>query len=112
MRRVRAEAYGEDIGQHSWVTADELRRDIGRLSLTASSRLLDLGTGPCGPLTFILYNVGCEGVGIDQSTSALESGRERARSLGVLARFSTRQADLNDSLPFDDGSFDAAISLD
>jgi hypothetical protein len=28
MRQIRQEAYGEDIGQHSWVTADELRSDL------------------------------------------------------------------------------------
>ena len=28
MRQLRQEAYGEDIGQHSWVTADEFRSDI------------------------------------------------------------------------------------
>jgi hypothetical protein len=38
MRQLRQEAYGEDIGQHSWVTADEFRSDIGRLSFTTSSR--------------------------------------------------------------------------
>ena len=28
MQRLRRDAYGEDIGQHSWVTADEVRADI------------------------------------------------------------------------------------
>jgi hypothetical protein len=28
MRQMRIEAYGEDLGQHSWVSAEELRRDI------------------------------------------------------------------------------------
>ena len=42
MRQIRLEAYGEDIGQHSWVSADELRRDAQRLGLSASSRLLEL----------------------------------------------------------------------
>ena len=32
MQQLRREAYGEDIGQHSWVTADELRADIARLA--------------------------------------------------------------------------------
>jgi SAM-dependent methyltransferase len=112
MRRFRTDAYGEDIGQHSWVTADELRADIPRLALTSESRLLDLGAGPCGPLTFVLHRTGCSGVATDQSTSGLAVGRERARSLGIGDRFSTRQADLNDSLPFDDTSFDAAMALD
>jgi hypothetical protein len=34
MRQLRQEAYGEDIGQHSWVTADEFRSEIGRDSLS------------------------------------------------------------------------------
>jgi hypothetical protein len=38
MRRVRSDAYGEDIGQHSWGSAAELRADIRRLGLTASQR--------------------------------------------------------------------------
>jgi hypothetical protein len=50
MRQLRQEAYGKDIGQHSWVTADEFRSEIGRLSLTTSSRLLDVGCGPCRAL--------------------------------------------------------------
>ena len=33
MRQFRREAYGEDIGQHSWVDAKELRGDIQRLEL-------------------------------------------------------------------------------
>jgi hypothetical protein len=60
MRQVRLEAYGEDIGHHSRVVAHELRRDIARLELALSSRFLDLGCGPCGPLTFVL---GSEAVG-------------------------------------------------
>ena len=36
----------------------------------------------------------------------------RAASLGVDALLSTHEADLNEPLPFESGSFDAAISLD
>ena len=76
MRQIRCEAYGEDIGQHSWVGADELRGDIDRLKLSPSSRLVDLGCGPCGPLTFVLATVGCPGTGVEVSPSALRVGRE------------------------------------
>lgn len=112
MRQVRREAYGEDIGQHSWVGADELRGDIARLKLSAGSRLLDLGCGPCGPLTFILAAVRCRGTGVELSPSALRAGRARAASLGVEDLFAGHVADLNDSLPFERGSFDAIMSLD
>ena len=75
MRRFRCEAYGEDIGQHSWVSAAELRADIRRLGLTSSQCCLDLGCGPCGPLTFILRSTGCRATGLDISSA--ESPRPR-----------------------------------
>ena len=112
MSRLRRDAYGEDIGQHSWVSAEELRADIPRLRLSHSSALLDLGCGPCGPLTFILAQIGCRGTGLDLSPAALEAGRRRAASLGVEALLSVRVADLNEPPAFEQGSFDAAISID
>jgi SAM-dependent methyltransferase len=112
MRRVRAEAYGEDIGQHSWVTAEELRVDIQRLKLSRSSRLIDLGCGPCGPLTFVLASVGCTGTGVELSPAALQIGRARGASLGIEALLSVHEADLNEPLPFAPHSFDAAMALD
>jgi len=112
MRQLRREAYGEDIGQHSWVGAEELRADIQRLKLSPSSRFLDLGCGPCGPLTYILAHVGCHGTGMEISSSALQAGRKRAASLGIEAFLSVQEADLNEPLPFEPHSFDAAMSLD
>jgi len=112
MRVLRREAYGEDIGQHSWVTAEELRQDIVRLKLSSSSRFLDLGCGPCGPLTFILRSVGCRGCGADVSDFALAAGRARAAALGVEASISLHRLDLDEILPFADRSFDAVMALD
>jgi cyclopropane fatty-acyl-phospholipid synthase-like methyltransferase len=111
MRQLRLEAYGEDIGQHSWVGADELRRDAQRLGLSATSRLLDLGSGPCGPLTFLLATVGCSGVGLDQPLGHpgwLHAGHRA----GVQERFSAHAADLNDPLPSGLGAFDAVLAVD
>lgn len=112
MRRVRREAYGEDIGQHSWVSATEMRADIQRLNLTPESRVLDLGCGPCGPLTFILATAGCSGVGLERSPHALRAASSRANELGVESRLGLHEGDLDDPLPFDPASFDAAIALD
>ena len=112
MRRVRGAAYGEDIGQHSWTGADELRRDIGRLPLTARSRFLDLGCGPGGPLTFLLRTLGGHGTGLELSPAAVALARERAAALGVADRATVQVADLNDPLPCASGAFEAALSLD
>lgn len=112
MRELRRDGYGEDIGQHSWVSADELRGDILRLRLQRESRLLDLGCGPCGPLTFVVLTVGCQGTGLERSEAAVEVGRNRGASLGISSQLSIRAFDLNEPLPFDAGTFDAAMSLD
>ena len=112
MQRLRLEAYGTDIGQHSWVTAEELAEDIPRLALSRASRLLDLGCGPCGPLTFIAGQVGCQGTGTDVSAEALAAGHNRAVSLGLDRLITLHQTDLNALLTFASGSFDAVISLD
>jgi SAM-dependent methyltransferase len=112
MQRFRSEAYGEDIGQHSWACSGELRADIGRLGLTSASRLVDLGCGACGPLAFVVSSVGCRGTGVELSAAALRAGRTRVESLGVARLLITQEADLNSRLPFSPCSFDAAMSID
>jgi SAM-dependent methyltransferase len=111
-RTLRREAYGEDIGQHSWVTATELRTDLPRLALTPSSCLLDLGCGPGGPLTFLVAAVGCRGTGVDQDPIALQSARDRAAAMRIATSVTTVAGDLDDLLPFPDDTFDAALALD
>lgn len=112
MQKVRWEAYGKDIGQHSWVTAEELEEDIPRLRLTRASRVLDLGCGPCGPLVFIVGRVGCHGSGVDLSAKAIAAGRARVAAHGLENLITLHEADLNEPMPFDSGCFDAVISVD
>ncbi len=111
-RQMREEAYGEDIGQHSWVTAEELRGDIPLLELTRTSRVLDLGCGPCGPLTFVVGLVGCQGIGADVSAPAIAAGRARVTALGLDDRVTLHEGDLNEPVPLAGGSCDAVMSLD
>jgi SAM-dependent methyltransferase len=112
MQRIRREAYGEDIGQHSWVTAEELRGDAARLGLSRTTHLLDLGCGPCGPLGFLVGLVGCPATGLDVSAPAIATGRTRIASLGLEKSISLQRANFDDPLPFSDGAFDAIIALD
>src|SRR5471030_2034122 len=79
MRELRRDAYGEDIGQHSWVTASDLRRDAVRLGISADGLLLDLGCGPCGPLTFLMKSLGCHGIGFDVSGAAVSTALSHSR---------------------------------
>lgn len=112
MRQLRQEAYRDEIGQHSWVRADDLRRDVSRLRISASSNLLDLGCGPCGPLVFLVDTVRCHSVGVELSAAALEAGRTRVAAHRFTELIELRQVDLNQPLPFADASFAAAVSFD
>jgi SAM-dependent methyltransferase len=112
MRKVRLEAHGKDIGQHSWVTTAELEEDIPRLRLNRASRLLDLGCGACGPLVFTLGLVGCHASGVDLSTKAIAAARARVAASGLEELVTLHEADLNEPMPFNSGIFDAVMSLD
>ncbi len=112
MRQLRAEAYGQDIGQHSWVTAEELLADIPNLKLSPENRLLDLGCGPAGPLTYISAQTKCQAVGLDVSANAIAAARDRAASLGLSEQITLQQADLSEPLPFANAHFHAVVSID
>ena len=109
---LRQEAHGTDIGQHSWITTEELEANISRLKLTGASRLLDLGCGPGGQLTFLLSPVGCHGSGMDLNAQAIAEGRARTASLRIGELVTFHETDLNASLSFASRTFDAVMRLD
>ncbi|MGE0555539.1 MAG: cyclopropane-fatty-acyl-phospholipid synthase family protein [Gemmatimonadales bacterium] len=111
-RRIRRHAYGEDIGQHSWTSAAELRDDLSRLGLRPGRRLLDCGCGPGGALVFLIAESGCEGVGLDRSRVAVELAGARAAAAGLTDRFEARVADLDAPLPSDLVDLDAVVAID
>lgn len=112
MRQLRIEAYGDDFGQHSWVTAAELESSMSDLGLSGSGRLLDLGCGPGGPLAFIVGRIGCQAVGVDISPAALAAARARVVARGLDTLVELQQADCNEPIPFASDSFDAVMSVD
>ena len=112
MHQVRREALTEDIGQHSWITADELRRYLAWLELSTESTLLDFGCGPGGPLTFTVEHSGCAAIGIDMNNTALQLARRRIQGLRQTGGMHLVRGDADQPLPFTDGVFDAVISID
>jgi SAM-dependent methyltransferase len=110
--RVRREAFGDDVGQNSWLTRDELDRFAGRLELGTSTRLLDIACGSGGPALHLARATGCEVVGVELEAEAVASGIRQAREAGLGARATFLQADASRRLPFEDGSFDAILCVD
>jgi SAM-dependent methyltransferase len=110
MQRFRELAYGEDIGQHSWTSADELREFCA--AIKHDGDIADFGCGAGGPLTFIVQNTGCRGVGCDVSESALQVARERAKEMGLSERVSFFQANCEAPFSLPLNKFDAALSID
>ena len=61
LTKIRRETYGEDLGQFSWITADELRKFLRNLDLNAYSHVLDVACGSGGPAFFTAQTLGCHG---------------------------------------------------
>src|SRR4029077_8170033 len=63
--QIRRDAFGEDIGQSSWLTADEQDKFLGWLNLSSGKTLLDIACGSGGPVLRIAHGTGCGVVGVD-----------------------------------------------
>jgi SAM-dependent methyltransferase len=109
---VRAATYGEDLGQSSWMTADELRKFIRWLKLKPSFNVLEMGSGSGGPALFVARTIRCSITGLDINEHGVRNANELARQqkIEALARF--QLADAGQTLPFTDNSFDAIFSND
>ena len=109
---IRREAFGEDIGQNSWHTAEEQNKFIEWLGLSADKTLLDVACGAGGPALRIAAITNCSVVGVDFHEQAVSAARTLTaeRRLEHLAKF--QHADASTTLPFPDNSFDALMCID
>jgi ubiquinone/menaquinone biosynthesis C-methylase UbiE len=110
--QIRREAFGEDIGQNSWLTADEQDRFLTWLDLSPNKILLDVACGAGGPALRMAAITGCAVVGIDVHEQAISTARSIAsqRGLSRLAEFQVVNA--AEQLPFSDAAFDAITCID
>jgi SAM-dependent methyltransferase len=109
--QVRAETYDEDLGQTSWLTAEELRTFIGWLELTADDEVLDVACGSGGPALFLAEATGARVTGVDVNAAGIAAANELARQRGA-DRAAFLEADAGRRLPFDDGAFTAIVCID
>jgi cyclopropane fatty-acyl-phospholipid synthase-like methyltransferase len=110
--QIRHEAFGDDIGQNSWLTLDEQDRFLKWLDLSSGKTLLDVACGAGGPALRIAAISGCTVVGIEVHEQAVTTARSLAAERGLAERAEFRSADANRPLPFSDASFDAITCID
>jgi SAM-dependent methyltransferase len=109
---IRREAFGQDIGQTGWLTADEQDMFIDWLGLTEAHHLLDVACGSGHPTLRIAERTGCQVTGVDVHDQAVASARADATVRGLADRSDFIQADGKEPLPFDDARFDAVTCID
>lgn len=109
---IRRQAYGEDIGQNSWLTADEHDKFLEWLELSTGKRLLDVACGAGGPAIRAAEKHDCTVVGIDLHEKAIAAANGAVTSRGLRRAATFQQGNVGESIPFADGYFDAIICID
>lgn len=109
---IRREAYGEDIGQNSWTTADEQDKFLGWLGLAPEKTLLDVACGAGGLTLRAAAMRGCSVVGVDIHESAIVTARSFAADRGLGKRANFQIANAGEPLPFPGETFDAVMCID
>lgn len=109
---VRAETFGRDIGQNSWLTAEEYERFVSWLDLSPGSHVLEVASGSGGPAVYLAERAGCRVTGVDANESGVATAAQGVAGSDVAGRVSFQVADANAPLPFDDEAFDALVCID
>src|SRR5580704_8295178 len=110
--QIRHEAFGEDIGQNSWLTSNEQDRFLEWLDLSPGKTLLDVACGAGGPALRIAATTGCSVVGVDVHEQAVTTASLLAAQRGLAKQAEFRSTDATGPLPFSDASFDAITCID
>jgi len=109
---IRREAFGEDIGQSSWISADEQDRSTPLLGLSPGKALLDIACGSGGPALRLVSKTGCSLVGIDVHEDAIATAKALAEERGLASQADFHVANAAERLPFPEANFDAITCID
>lgn len=112
LEAVRLETYGRDIGQNSWLTADEYDGFLSWLSLDSASHLLEVASGSGGPARYAAERTGCRVTGIDVNENGIATARQALAGTALADRVHFAVGDAAVPLPFDDAAFDAMHCID
>lgn len=111
LAEIRRETYGEDIGQNSWITTDEYDTFYAWLNLSAGDHVLEIASGSGGPALYLAQKFKCQITRIDINEEGIKTANQHALETNIAdAKF--QLGDVDQSLPFDDESFEAVMCMD
>lgn len=111
LAEIRQEAFGEDIGQNSWITTDEYDTFFSWLLLSSGDHILEIASGSGGPALYLAKKYQCRITGLDINEEGIKTASQTAANANITdARF--QLADVNQCLPFEDETFDAVMCMD
>jgi len=115
-REVRAETYGEDLGQTGWATTEESSEIPRLLGITPDTEVLEIGCGSGRYALQVAATTGCSILGLDMNESGVHNANRLAALQNLAGRASGRArfevADCSKPLAFGENSFDGAFSND
>lgn len=109
---MRREVFGNDIGQNSWMLAEEQLDFAKKSALTQASHLLEVGCGSGGPAIFLARTMGLSVTGVDINEAGIAAANAAAAEAGLAVQAKFLCLDGGVTLPFADQSFDAIQSID
>jgi SAM-dependent methyltransferase len=109
---IREETFGEDIGQNSWVTAQEYDAFMAFLQLGPGGHALEVASGAGGPALHLARRTGCRVTGIDANPNGVAVAMQAATRAGMSGRLKFQVNDATRPLPFGEGTFDALLCID
>ncbi|HSD47959.1 MAG TPA: methyltransferase domain-containing protein, partial [Pyrinomonadaceae bacterium] len=97
LQTIRGQTFGRDIGQNSWLTADEYDKFISWLRLLPGDHALEVASGSGGPARYLAQVANCHVTGIDANEHGVKTANEGAAQARTRVTFQV--ADANTSLP-------------
>jgi cyclopropane fatty-acyl-phospholipid synthase-like methyltransferase len=111
LAEIRREAFGEDIGQNSWITTGEYDTFFRWLNLSAGDQVLEVASGSGRPALYLAKKFKCRITGLDINEEGVKTAHQQALEAKVSdAKFQV--ANVDQRLPFDDKTFDAVMCID
>jgi SAM-dependent methyltransferase len=109
---IRAETFGVDLRQESWITAEECDELCDWAGVRNGHRILEVACGSGGVASRIAETRGVSVVGTDINALAIGAAKSRSAGKSTRGQMEFMTADADSPLPFPDESFDVVLCND